>query len=78
MLRVRSVVLVLTEESLIHMIAKMTTGMVARPAHWTMGAGSEATGLLRLIRVLNGPLAIASAMSPFTGGWTLPVGSSGS
>lgn len=56
------------------MIAKTMTGMAAWPMHWMASAKSEASGLLRLMCVMNGPLATASFLSPLTGGWALPVG----
>lgn len=56
------------------MIAKTMTGMVSWPMHWTLSAKGKTTGLLRLMCVVHGPLAIASALSPFTGGWAIPVG----
>ncbi len=56
------------------MIVKTVTGVLAWPVHWTVSAKSESAGLLRLMCVMNGPLATASALSPSTGGWALPVG----
>lgn len=56
------------------MIAKAVTGMATWPIHWTLSAKGETSGLLRLMCVMNGPLAVASALSPLTGGWALPAG----
>jgi len=50
------------------------TGVVTWPMHWTLSAKGETSGLLRLMCIMSGPLAVASALSPLTGGWALPVG----
>lgn len=54
------------------MISKTMTGMATWPIHWTIARDESV--LLRLTCVMNGPLAVASALSPFTGGWALPIG----
>lgn len=56
------------------MIAKMAIGIIMWPMHWTVSGKNETSSLLRLMCIMNIPLATASAMSPFTGGWALPFG----
>lgn len=59
------------------MTPKIMAGVAAWPMHWTLSAKDETSGLLRLMCVMNGPLAVtACPRSPAAG--RCPSGSCGS